>query len=119
MHILFIIIAIMSAIFMILAVLLQKSKKEGGLDPLASGTTQLMGITKTTNLLEKVTWGLAFSIAACSIVTTFYLKKNINKKSVFYSPNVKIAKERALLNSKQKEEANKKETNKESSKTKK
>ncbi len=107
MYIFLIIIAMMSAIFMIMAVLLQKSKKEGGLDPLASGTTQLMGITKTTNLLEKITWGLAFSIAVCSIVSTFYLKQNIYKKSTFESPNVKVAKEKALLKSKQKEEGKK------------
>ncbi|MCP3660046.1 MAG: preprotein translocase subunit SecG [Bacteroidetes bacterium] len=99
MYISLIIIAIISAIFMIMAVLLQKSKKEGGLDPLASSTTQIMGITKTTNLLEKFTWGLAFTIAFCCMASTFYLKRNFGKKSQqFISPNVKVAKEKALLN---------------------
>ena len=90
------IIAMISSVLLIFAVLLQKSKKEGGLDPMASSTTQLMGVTNTTNLLEKVTWGFAFTIALCSIGSTFYLKRNMNRKFVFSSPNIRVAQERDM-----------------------
>ncbi len=96
MYILFIIIAIICSLLMIVAVLLQKSKKEGGIDPLATESTKLIGITKTTDLLGRVTWSLAFIITVSAVISSYYIKKKITG-GTFYSPNVKAAQTKDLL----------------------
>ncbi len=97
MYILFIIIAVICSLLMIIAVLLQKSKKEGGIDLLASESTKLIGITKTTDLLGRVTWSLAFIITVSAVISSYYIKRKVAGKGIFYSPNVKAAQSKGLL----------------------
>lgn len=60
------------AVLLILVVLAQ-NPKGGGLSSQfgGSGTTQLMGVKKTGDLLEKLTWGFAIALLLLSISTNF------------------------------------------------
>ncbi len=60
------------AILLILVVLAQ-NPKGGGLSSQfgGSGSTQLMGVKKTSDLLEKLTWGFAIALLVLSIATNF------------------------------------------------
>ncbi|MFT6826737.1 MAG: preprotein translocase subunit SecG [Roseivirga sp.] len=67
---LLIILAIIVAILLILIVLVQNSKG-GGLSSQfgGSGANQVIGVKKTTDLLEKVTWGFAIALLALSLAS--------------------------------------------------
>jgi preprotein translocase subunit SecG len=68
------ILIIILAVLLILIVLIQNSK--GGLSPtMGSASSQLIGVKKTTDILEKFTWGLAISIMVLCLVTNFVLEK--------------------------------------------
>ena len=71
---LFIILAIIVAILLILIVLVQNSKG-GGLSSQfgGGGAQQVIGVKKTTDLLEKVTWGFAIALLALSLTSTLYI----------------------------------------------
>lgn len=76
---LFIILAIIVAVLLILIVLVQNSKG-GGLSSQfgGSGAQQVIGVKKTTDLLEKVTWGFAIGLLALSLVSTMSLSNGDN-----------------------------------------
>ncbi len=65
---------ILASILLVLVVLVQSSKG-GGLAAGFSSGTQLMGVRKTTDLLEKLTWGMAAAIFVLSIAGAFFLPK--------------------------------------------
>ena len=71
---LFIILAIIVAILLILIVLVQNSKG-GGLSSQfgGSGAQQVIGVKKTTDLLEKVTWGFAIALLALSLSSSVFI----------------------------------------------
>jgi len=71
MYIFIIILILLASILMILAVLVQKSKG-GGLASGFSSSNQIMGVRKTTDFLEKLTWSLAAVIIVLSILTAKY-----------------------------------------------
>lgn len=68
---LFIILAIIVAVLLVLIVLVQNSKG-GGLSSQfgGSGAQQVIGVKKTTDLLEKVTWGFAIALFALSLASS-------------------------------------------------
>ncbi|NDW18394.1 preprotein translocase subunit SecG [Dysgonomonas sp. 216] len=66
-------ITVLAAIILILMVLVQKSKG-GGLASGFSSSNQIMGVRKTTDFVEKATWGLAVAIVVLSLVSTMMLK---------------------------------------------
>ena len=68
MYIFITILILIAAICMILIVLVQNSKG-GGLAAGFSSSNQVMGVRKTTDFLEKATWGLAVTIIVLSILT--------------------------------------------------
>ena len=74
---LFIILAIIVAVLLILIVLVQNSKG-GGLSSQfgGSGAQQVIGVKKTTDLLEKVTWGFAIALLALSISSSMMIDQN-------------------------------------------
>lgn len=53
-----------------------QNSKGGGLAAGLSSSTQVMGVRKTTDFLEKFTWGLIISLFVLSIVGSFVLPKN-------------------------------------------
>ena len=70
MYLLLVILMVIAAILMCFIVLIQNSKG-GGLASGFSSSNQIMGVRKTTDFLEKATWGLAaFSIATAYVVPT-------------------------------------------------
>ena len=62
----FSVLIVISAVLLILVVLVQNSKG-GGLVSNFSSSNQVMGVRKTTDFLEKATWGLAIALLVFSI----------------------------------------------------
>lgn len=67
---LFVILTILAALLLIGVVLIQKSKG-GGLSSSFAGSNQIMGVRRTNNFIEKVTWSLAGAIAVFAILCTY------------------------------------------------
>lgn len=88
MYIFIIVLIVLAALALILAVLVQKSKGSG----LASGfasSNQIMGVRKTTDVVEKATWGLAITIVVLSLASSAFLKnsqKQNGQESVIEAP---------------------------------
>jgi len=72
MYVLLISLAIVSAILLVLVVLAQNSKG-GGLSSQfgGSGASNLIGVKKTGDVLERLTWGFAIAIIVFSLATNF------------------------------------------------
>lgn len=85
-----------TAILLVLVVLAQDSKG-GGLSGQfgGSGTAQLMGVKRTTDLLEKITWGLAIVLVILTLTTNFIIKQPTS--AGYTSPNVEKAQESTNL----------------------
>ncbi len=76
------IIIVILALFLCFIVTIQNSKG-GGLAAGFSSSNQIMGVRKTTDILEKTTWTLIACIAVLSIVTAYVAKpKALNAGSV-------------------------------------
>lgn len=63
---------VVAAILMCFIVLIQNSKG-GGLAAGFASSNQIMGVRKTTDVLEKVTWGLAAFMVVVSVVSAYSL----------------------------------------------
>ncbi|MDY6207148.1 MAG: preprotein translocase subunit SecG [Prevotella sp.] len=70
MYTLFVIIIVFAALLMIGIVLIQESKG-GGLSSNFSSANALAGVRKTTDLVEKITWGLAVSLVVLSVACAY------------------------------------------------
>lgn len=70
MYLVFIILMVIAAILMCFIVLIQNSKG-GGLASGFSSSNAIMGVRKTTDFLEKFTWGLAVFMVVMSIATAY------------------------------------------------
>ena len=68
MYVLLIILIVISSVLLTLLVLVQNSKG-GGLAAGFSSTNQIMGVRKTTDFLEKATWGLVAFVVILSIAS--------------------------------------------------
>ncbi len=68
MFVAFIVLIILCAVLLVLVVLAQ-NPKGGGLSSQfgGSGTSQLMGVKKTSDFLEKATWGLAIAVLVLTV----------------------------------------------------
>ncbi|MDR3262575.1 MAG: preprotein translocase subunit SecG [Tannerella sp.] len=72
------ILILIASIFLILIVLVQNSKG-GGLASGFSSSNQIMGVRKTTDFLEKATWGLAGGVLVfCVFITAFIPRHEVN-----------------------------------------
>ncbi len=62
-------------VLLILVVLIQ-NPKGGGLDSTfgGSGANQMFGAAKSTDLIEKITWGLAITLFVLCIITAIIVK---------------------------------------------
>lgn len=89
-------VIIVVALLLVLVVLAQNSKG-GGLSSQfgGSGTSQIMGVKKTGDILEKVTWGLAIALLALSLSTNFLIRSN--PTGIPSSPNIERAQEKNIL----------------------
>ena len=67
---LFVILIVLAALLMIGIVLIQESKGGGLASNFATGN-QMMGVRKTTDVIEKATWGLAAAMVVFSIICAY------------------------------------------------
>lgn len=65
---LFVILAVVAAVLLTFIVLIQESKGGGPASDFSS-MNALAGVRRTTDMVEKLTWGLAAALVVCSIVT--------------------------------------------------
>jgi preprotein translocase subunit SecG len=79
-------------LLLVLVVLAQNSKG-GGLSSQfgGGGASQMIGVKRTSDLLEKITWGLAIALLALSLVTNVLLVDREAEGPV--SPNIRRAQE--------------------------
>ena len=66
------VLILVASIALVLLVIVQKSKGGGLASPFAS-TNNIMGVRKTTDVLEKTTWWLFGIVAVLCIVSTHFL----------------------------------------------
>lgn len=76
MYTLIIVLVILAAILMCGIVLIQESKG-GGLASGFSSSNQIMGVRKTTDFLEKATWGLAIAIVVLSVLSAAFVTREV------------------------------------------
>jgi preprotein translocase subunit SecG len=70
MYVLIVILMVIASILMCFIVLIQNSKG-GGLASSFSSSNQIMGVRKTTDFLEKATWGLAAFMVVMSVASAY------------------------------------------------
>lgn len=81
MYTLFVILIVLAAVLMIGIVLIQESKG-GGLASNFSSSNQIMGVRKTTDVIEKTTWGLAIAMVVLSVICSYVAPKATDSESV-------------------------------------
>lgn len=94
----FIITLIIIAALLLVLVVLAQNPKGGGLSSQFGGggsTTQLMGVKRTGDLLEKLTWGLSITIMVLSLAGHIFM--NQNSPSTISSPILEKAEQETIL----------------------
>ena len=94
MYTVLIVLIVILAILMCFIVLIQESKG-GGLASSFSASNQIMGVRKTTDVIEKLTWGLAAAMVVFSVVSVFFIPKVATEESAM----MKAATEQRAVNS--------------------
>ena len=80
MYYLFVILIVIASLLMIGIVLIQESKG-GGLSSQFNAGNQLAGVRKTTDFIEKATWGLAIAMVVLSVLCA-YAAPTIHEQNV-------------------------------------
>ena len=80
MYYLFVILIVITSFLMIGIVLIQESKG-GGLSSNFSAANQLAGVRKTTDFIEKATWGLAIAMVVLSVLCA-YVAPTVTEQNV-------------------------------------
>ncbi|MBQ6652504.1 MAG: preprotein translocase subunit SecG [Prevotella sp.] len=70
MYTLFVTLIVLASVLMIGIVLIQESKG-GGLASNFSSSNAIMGVRKTTDVVEKTTWGLAIAMVVLSVICAY------------------------------------------------
>ena len=85
------------SVLLVLIILAQNSKG-GGLSSQFGGsaTSQIMGVKRTGDLLEKLTWGFAITILVLSLGANKILDKRQASQGVV-SPNIEAAQEKSAI----------------------
>ena len=81
MYTLFVILIVLAAVLMVGIVLIQESKG-GGLASNFSSSNQIMGVRKTTDFIEKATWGLAVAMVVFSVACAYVAPQAAGDNSV-------------------------------------
>lgn len=81
MYIFLAILIVIACVLLVGVVLIQKSKG-GGLASDYSSGNQYLGYRKTTDFIEKATWGLAIFICVLSIAASFTVKAPVNVSGI-------------------------------------
>ena len=72
MYTLFAILITICSILLVLIILIQNPKGGGLSSSFGGGASQMMGVKKTTDFLEKATWTLAISLIVLILLSNFY-----------------------------------------------
>ena len=80
-YILFVVLIVIASLLMIGIVLIQESKG-GGLASNFSSSNAIMGVRKTTDFVEKATWGLAAAMVVFSIICAYVAPVSYYETSV-------------------------------------
>lgn len=78
---LFVILIVIASLLMIGIVLIQESKG-GGLASNFSSSNSIMGVRKTTDIVEKTTWALAALMVIISVICSYVAPKSTADQSV-------------------------------------
>ncbi len=91
-----IIVLIVIVSLLLMLVILAQNAKGGGLSSQfgGSGTSQVVGVKRTGDLLEKVTWGLGILLIALTMSTVFFMDRS---GSGYVSPNIQRAQEQQVV----------------------
>ena len=81
MYTLFVVLIVLIALLMIFIVLIQKSRG-GGLASNFSSSNAIMGVRKTTDVVEKLTWGLAAAMVIISVACAYVAPTAVGESSV-------------------------------------
>ena len=85
-----VILVVLASILMCLIVLIQESKG-GGLAADYSNNNQILGAPKTTNFIEKATWGLAAAMIVLSVISVAFLNNGSSNESVLQQDAIEQA----------------------------
>lgn len=88
MYQLFVGLMVLAAVLMCFVVLVQNSKG-GGLSSSFAASNQIMGVRKTTDFIEKLTWGLAAFMVVISIAASYVLPGTTQSSSVIMEQAIK------------------------------
>lgn len=83
MYVFIIVLFVIASILMCLIVLIQNSKG-GGLASGFASSNQIMGVRKTTDFLEKTTWGLAIFMVLMSIASAYAVRNEPSAQQSSY-----------------------------------
>lgn len=83
-----IVLIVIAAILLTLIVLIQESKG-GGLASGFAASNSIMGVRRTTDIIEKTTWGLAVAIVILSVASA-YLVPQAPKASVIMQQETSV-----------------------------
>lgn len=86
MYTLIVSLIVAAAVLMCCIVMIQESKG-GGLASSFSSSNQIMGVRKTTDVLEKTTWTLAAVMIVLSIVSSYFIEHPQQSGSVVSNQN--------------------------------
>ena len=75
MYTIFAILIIICCVLLVLVVLVQNPKGGGLSSTFGGGGTQMMGVKKTTDFLEKATWTLAIVLISLSLLSNFAIPR--------------------------------------------
>mgnify|MGYP000677161304 CR=1 FL=1 len=78
MYLLFVVLMVLAAVLMCFVVLIQNSKG-GGLSSSFASSNQIMGVRKTTDFIEKLTWGLAAFMVVISVATSYVVPSQVRR----------------------------------------
>ena len=75
----FLIVLIVIAAFLLGLVVLMQNSKGGGLSSTFASSSQFMGVRKTADFLEKMTWGLAVGIVVLCFASSIFAGSGAKK----------------------------------------
>jgi len=75
----FLIVVIVIAAFLLGLVVLMQNSKGGGLSSTFASSSQFMGVRKTADFLEKLTWGLAVGIVVLCFASSIFAGSGAKK----------------------------------------